>query len=287
MRGSLRWRRGTTGNMKTRSSAAVKSHQCHESREAVLSSSGVGGWGLFFSPSLIIVLTQVREFIRLDPPSTRQDDFVPLLTMCPTPRINVDRKGGEDQHHPTPKSGNALHCEASGATVRPLVPFHRHDCRQTDLRGTTKNTHCRTTLTTLDMWHPRAPTQGLVGVGRIEASQYRTMRPLGTGVSSSPSRPWFHACRLCGRCGRCSVVRIGLQCCGNARSVGASVGGRRPKGRSPHGLAEWHKRLPPRLGGFASSWSARGRRHTGNGHGRLISPVHQRRRADHRRRPRK
>lgn len=150
--------------------------------------------------------------------------------MCPTPRISVDRKGGEDQHHPTPKSGNALLCEASGATVRPLVPFHRHDGRQTDLRGTTKNTHCRTTLTTLDMWHPRAPTQGLVGVGRIEASQYRTMRPLGTGVSSSPSRPRFHACRLCGRCGRCSVVRIGLQCCGNARSVGAPVGGRRPKG---------------------------------------------------------
>lgn len=229
MRGSLRWRRGTTGNMKTRSSTAVKSHQCHESREAVLSSSGVGGWGLFFSPSLIIVLTQVREFIRLDPPSTRQDDLF-LSSHVPDPAHQRRQKGRGRPAPPNTKIRECPPCEASGATVRPLVPFHRHDGRQTDLRGTTKNTHCRTTLTTLDMWHPRAPTQGLVGVGRIEASQYRTMRPLGTGVSSSPSRPRFHACRLCGRCGRCSVVRIGLQCCGNARSVGAPVGGRRPKG---------------------------------------------------------
>lgn len=148
----------------------------------------------------------------------------------PDPRINVDKKGGEEQgqcHHASPKSGNALHREA---VVPQSDPFH--DCRQTDARGNlrSENQPKRTDSVeppspALDMWHPRAPTQGLVGVGRIKASQYRTMQPLGTSVSSSPSRPWFHACRLCGRCGRCSVVRIGLQCCGNARSVGASVGG--------------------------------------------------------------
>lgn len=149
------------------------------------------------------------------------------LHMCPNPPSphHVDRR----QAGRAGKSGNALP-PSRGQWCHSQTP----SCA---IPSTTAVRRFERDETTLDMWHPRAPTQGLVGVGRIKASQYRTMRPLGTSVSSSPSRLWFHACRLCGRC---SVVRIGLQCCGNARSVGASVGGR----GSPHGLAEWHKSCP-------------------------------------------
>lgn len=79
-----------------------------------------------FSPSLIVVLAQVREFIRLDP-STQLflSSHVPESPLPASCRQATGRKGGEEQGHATPKSGNALHREASGATVRPLpVPFH-------------------------------------------------------------------------------------------------------------------------------------------------------------------
>lgn len=117
MRGSLRWRRGTTGNRKTRSSTAVKSHQCHESREAVLSSSGVGGWGLFFSPSLIIVLTQVREFIRLDPPRRRDDLFHSSHVVEPPHQCRRGRAGKNRANATTQHQNPGM-----PSFVRPVVP---------------------------------------------------------------------------------------------------------------------------------------------------------------------
>lgn len=160
--------------------------------------------------------------------------------------------------------------------------------------------------------HPRMPSDGSAG----NQKEHTSVEPLSTcGIHGLPRRAWWGSgasrhlisndaaighrrvqqsesavvsCVSLVRSLRSLQRRPHWAAVLRQRSQRGSVGGGTPsEGRSPHGLAEWHKRLPPRLGGIASSWSARGRRHTGNGHGRLISPVHQRRRADHRRRPRK
>jgi hypothetical protein len=188
------------------------------------------------------------------------------------PPASSTRRGGESANATTQPQNPGITSIVSQVvpTVRPLWSFH--DCRQTGTRERTSShlsNHCRATL---DMWQPRLPRRALWGSG---ASRYPNIGRCGD---------WAPACPAV-RVGRgfvrvaCAVAADSLQRRPHWAAVllqrsqrGNAGGGTRSEGHRLMALRNGTS-VAPRPGGFASSWSARGRRHTGNGHGRPISPA--------------